>query len=553
MPRDLVTPQQWVSRTGLMFRSRGTKLEAIDDAYYEYYEFQSRKTAHKLYVAMKAYLEAHGRFWAKVDRNTKSDGLMEDVFRKVQWTETAVPNTAEAKLKAALAADAPKARLGVLYLFSNLEVNTQGLSIALEGGFSLVGGSTPLTTGGLSESTKGYVDGGVGAAAKLGGLGAKQLRSKETAVTRAQHVVAPKPPPSPSDFDLITLDTANWGPGFYLMELGAELYQTIKKKIGELVEWAIAKIQQNEATAWSVAGKAKNLLINAVVGYVAKHAAPFVGAGLDILGGVTQAISAAKQRIQVFLQRAKFQIQAGHPELLANAIEKEMNWAIGAGLFNALKGAGKVGLLTISAGASAIGEAIMAGVEFIVKTLLRWREGERLRTFLAEARTHYAASAMPDMEPEPEPDWEQVPTRGRSGAVTEPPKHRVRTQMIPRPGSLVTDLAKFTAFFESGCNASPCVPMLTLNSGICGDLTQMMRLFDDAGAVLEREAAQTSFDAAAGYFTTLKGYGKSYMKKSGFTFTSPEPTVRGLLGHAVGDHADGPVSKWDAALGVLGA
>ena len=45
---------------------------------------------------------------------------------------------------------------------------------------------------------------------------------------------------------------------------------------------------------------------------------------------------------------------------------------------------------------------------------------------------------------------------------------------------------RFKAFYEEGCNASACVPMLTLNTGICGDLMMLMRLLDDRGQVLVR-------------------------------------------------------------------
>lgn len=52
---------------------------------------------------------------------------------------------------------------------------------------------------------------------------------------------------------------------------------------------------------------------------------------------------------------------------------------------------------------------------------------------------------------------------------------------------LLDDPERFREFYQEGANASVCIPILTLNSGICGDLMQMARIYDDDDARITQQ------------------------------------------------------------------
>ena len=128
---------------------------------------------------------------------------------------------------------------------------------------------------------------------------------------------------------------------------------------------------------------------------------------------------------------------------------------------------------------------------------------------------------------------------------------------------IVFDDRAFMSLFERGCQASVCVPMLTLNSGITGDLMMFTKMFDDTGGILGQGSglssqgnkpsagAQRQFDAAASYWTQLKESGRNYLESTGFTFTSSDRVVGGLMWHALNHHKGGPKSTGDKVLSFL--
>src|SRR5690606_27116998 len=97
---------------------------------------------------------------------------------------------------------------------------------------------------------------------------------------------------------------------------------------------------------------------------------------------------------------------------------------------------------------------------------------------------------------------------------------------------LVDDVDEFRDFYQEGVNASVSIPILTLNSGICGDLMQMIQMYDARSAVISQE----SFDAAARYFQRLKLWGAQHIQKNGINFSSNYRNVGNLLHHAVYGH-----------------
>jgi len=276
-------------------------------------------------------------------------------------------------------------------------------------------------------------------------------------------------------------------------------------------------------------------LTNFILGKVLVHAAPIVGNAIEIAQGICQSIAAAKERILAYQRRNRFIIAPGHPTQIGHAIETQMNWSIAKGAYNAAKGGAKLAGNLASYGASALIDVIAACVEFAWKFLSRLFEAHWMKSWIDDLRGQ---------------------TSNRNEWRADP------SDNVWRP-RIVYDDAAFTELFERGCEASACVPMLTLNSGISGDQMMFMKMFDDTGGILGQgsgqsslgnkpsAAAQKQFDAATAYWTQLKEWGRNYLAGTGFTFASSDPVARGLMWHAIQHHQGGSMSTGDKVLSFL--
>src|SRR5690606_1019610 len=146
------------------------------------------------------------------------------------------------------------------------------------------------------------------------------------------------------------------------------------------------------------------------------------------------------------------------------------------------KGALSAAFGALTAGiASLITEVVLTVVNF----LRRFFEKSRIEAFC-----HKAAVQLTDLR-----------ERGYNLGSAEANKGRFFTR-------LVDDVDEFRDFYQEGVNASVSIPILTLNSGICGDLMQMIQMYDARSAVISQE----SFDAAARYFQRLKLWGAQHIQ-----------------------------------------
>jgi hypothetical protein len=142
-------------------------------------------------------------------------------------------------------------------------------------------------------------------------------------------------------------------------------------------------------------------------------------------------------------------------------------------------------------------------------------EMSNVQTFLFEARVLLAAER-------------------RLGSV-DPVSGRITPNLSVARGGLINDPKAFNAFFDRGCKASVTVPMLTLNSGICGNAMTYTKMYQSDASKAE-VIAQTTFNNSTAFFSLLKATGARYLRNKGFTFSSPRPDVNGYLVHAVRDH-----------------
>jgi hypothetical protein len=532
----IVDPKQWLSRTSLLLsRTRSPTLLRVDEAYANYYSLRSEPNQLALHQALNDYLIEKGRNWEKVDRNIRSGGLMAYLHNVTRPAPVA---------KNVLVKRVPESRHGLLYLWQNAQVNTQWGKIALEGALSIGGTTTGLLQASNYQPGESLQGLGVIANNTPGNTAATVLGSGVPTVGKL--ALAPKgeairnPDPNPEQhapviklMDLPDDPTVIERAKRFFGDKFNTVYGIISTKIKEMLRDLAMKFARGGFIG-SLGGLVAKL-VSFVIGKILVHAAPFVGNAVVITQGICQAVIAAKDRITAYQRRGMFVIAAGHPALIGHEIETQMNWAIGKGVYNAAKGGAKLAGNLLSLGASALIDVIAACMEFVWKFLTRFFEGRWMKEWITVVKS-YTRNRN---------DWKADPKDG-----------------VWRP-RIVYDEAAFKSLFELGCQASVCVPMLTLNSGISGDLMMFMKMFDDTGGILGQGTGQSSdgtrpsagaqkqFDAGSAYWTQLKEFGRNYLESTGFTFTSSDPVARGLMWHAIKHHQGGAMSTGDKVLHFL--
>jgi len=479
----MVTPEEWVSRTKVMIGRRSQSMLKVDAAYEQYYKLRSEENAKNLHTVLEAYLKEKGGNWAKVDRNKNSNGLMQSIFDL----------TGPKKTQDVLEKRIPESRHGVIYLWGNTVVYTQWAKFFLEGAFNLVsaysGDNTPILNIPQNDIVGNVAD---LATTPLGWLKQDSTGKKvslQPAVARQSSVATLEDLPSESI--LVKIKQT-------LGKMFEKIYDLIKNGVRTIYEKIKMNYDRVQDIAWNVLQK----LILYVLQQVCASIVPFVGAAFDLFSALKDSIEGISARVTAAYHRSKFIVMPGHPQMIADGIEKQMNWAIGKGLFGVLKSGAKIGAAVMSVGASTIGDILASAFEFVIKFVLRYFEGSQMRMFVDIARKHL-----------------EIKRKGPDG--------------VERP-AIAYDTTRFNHLFSFGCDASPCVPMLTLNSGITGDQMMFMKMFDDTDA--HNVVDQETFNHATEYFNLLKGTGRDYLRDSGFQFTSQKNDVRGYLWHAVTHH-----------------
>lgn len=551
-----VTPQEWISRTALTFGRRAGTLAKLDQAYAAYFADQnSQLLAGRLLDQLDAYKKEIGGDWSKAERNTKSGGLialtharlLQEAKRRGWWKA----GTGD-KAAAALATyDIPHSRYGVLFLLGNTTISMDSWSIGLEGlsavgtavgtGFttnthhlhSLKDANPTVTIDGKTIAQSDLVSGG-GLLAKVGAKAAASAAPK----IAAKHVGEVKASELSYGFPCTRAGIAEIqeDPELYLnpimlpatLVVGAgtliadaihNLRVLLVDLVTKLFEYVRSKMLADSVWAWDMGGIAVKKLIKYIVGKCLKAAAPLIGGVMDLGSGLAKTFTAAKERVGVWLLRRKIQLNEGHPTLLANAIENEMSKGIFTGLWSVLKGVASLALQSFLPGAGNLVNAVVTGVEWLVKVVWRLWEESKIRKFLAEATQLFQIEKSLATA---------TPVQGKNTLGLE-----YQPNMDPKKGGIIHDLEGFKKFFQRGCEASPVIPMITLNSGICGSLMTLLKMFDGREQTM---ITQQAYSDGAEYFYRLKEHGRAYIKKSGFQLTSMHPSVKGYLGHAVSHH-----------------
>lgn len=535
-PPALVNPEEWISRTSATLSPRSASLVQVDKAYARWYaSTRDRAAQADLLQALDAYLLANGKFWHKVSRNTSSNGLMAYIHGLVKEAHSGKADVLQVQ-------DIPLSRYGVLYLLGNTNLANDHWKM----GFEAVEQAGSVVAAGLKGSLSAAPIPGTPFTAHhatsaglpaVGRMGAGLVASPSGQRSDGRSFIkatAPAPAPVPHGLAYTTKAAAalTRHPGMPTVAAGALMagalvgdaavnaYNALKALVQQAVEALVQKVQRvlmtDGLTIWSVSGALLRQAVVQAVEFIAGHAVPFLKSGMELGHNIVKSIEHIYQNGVVMRLRCQhFHINPGHTASIANAIQLSMLGDLGKSLLSVGLSAGKLFLEGVTGGAAALATALVSALEWLVKWLMTQHEKSNIQQFLAEARAALAAER-------------------RLGTV-DPETRRIKPNLSASRGGLINDPKAFTAFFDRGCKASVTIPMLTLNSGICGHAMTYTKMFkSDASnaAVIE----QRTFDNSVAYFSQLKAVGARYLRNKGFTYSSALPDVNGYLMHAVRDH-----------------
>ncbi|MGE0332864.1 MAG: hypothetical protein AB7P37_19470 [Ramlibacter sp.] len=583
-PKAVVSPTEWVRRTSLTFKKRSADTLKVDEAYAAWSANPGRTAAAiNLHKVLREYLKSKGGLWSRVERDKVSGGLIEWVYQEVQKVPGVMPPAPSPAQAALQNTDIPHSRYGVLYLLGNIDIDMSALAITLEGVSALgniagqalstnmnhLGNDTlaARTVDVMGHSVKtGAISGAGAAAVKLAGT---KLEGRVDPATKPRHhVLAPPPPKRPEPGFPLTLgmyELVKEDPILMLnpFMLGATIVGTVgaavidalnslrivlQNAVTDLAHYILREVANPSAKSLATLGATIKGMVKFVVGKCLASAAPFVGGALDLAGGLVQTFKAAKVRIGAWMQRRKIVLNPGHPELLANGIESQMDKGIFAGLWTILKGVANTALTVLLPGASALVAAVVTGIEWLVKIIWRLIEQYQIGEFFKEARKLFLKERALASRVVTEGVRNYTDSMGRKQHARVS-YTRYEPNLDKNSGGLIHNLDEFTKFFQSGCDASPLIPMIVLNSGICGSLMVLLMMFDDLNRPL---TTQAMYDTGNAYFTRLKQFSRGYMAGSGFNFKVNISTtgsydfeaegrerkfLQGLLNHSLRDHA----------------
>ena len=472
MRKDLIEHRKWLSRTFVIGKPRSPELKAIDAALKAYELSGQDRDLDTIRTALAAWKQKEfksGHSWKASVRN--KDKAFEELGQRLDLEPVQNFYTK----------DLMHSRLGILYLFSEMEVESGLFEVIVSGGLNLAG--NVANVGGTFTASQ---DGAALATAIGTELGSLQVISSEALKMEAK-------PPAASNPKLSSiLNSIKTHLESFAKQIWDHLTSMFKKDANKswidfAGEW------------WSrITG-----VINAVLNQVAQSAAPFVGAAFDIVQGTAKTIKACYERYQTYTRAKGVDMNDGHPAVIVKSIERTMTLGIGEGLYQALKGAATVGATAASAGAGAILSIIVAGCELIAKVVYRLWEGSKMKAFFADCKDRY--------------------------------KHHKSASKISDDDLLHSGVA-FGAWYRAAAYTLPCLSALALCSGMTGDKMMYLSMFKDQKDLVPvkpgefmNPISQSEFDRGVTYIDKLKKTSKGYLSDSGFKFSSTDKVVEGLL------------------------
>lgn len=537
-PSVLVKPSvptlaEWMSRTSIRFRIRGDGMKKLDQAFANYLA-SGQANPILMLNALDEYLRLKGGEWRRVDRNQASGGMLQRLHEQLIERLHVERDRGLDEIQRVLV---PESRFGFLYLSGQMRIDMNGVGLMgqwLATEASLAHAEVFATLG--DEHQVGKIGEMAVTATKISGAvsGTATLASVATSYVSSTHAASTKGPDREVHLrkhPALTRQAGFRSLPLHTRELGGETegrlaslmarFQTFGHaamqffhKVGAALEKAGTAIARTYRVYEGTILKILNRLVRFILCQVLEASVPFLGDALKLGSALVKTIDQSITATQLWIERTRFSFNTGHPEMMAKAVEQQLHMGMGEGLLDALKSAGALTASVFVPGTGAIVNGLVNGIKWITVAIKRLVEQSRIDTFLGEM-AHI---------------WKKESTlvkRNAEGQM-QPDMDKSSTSLIHQPEA-------FNELFKRGCNASALIPMLALNSGICGNMMTYLKMANDSSTGLIGQAA---FDAGDRYFTRIKCLARDYMRSADFMFRGDTPHVQRLIDHAVNDHAE---------------
>jgi hypothetical protein len=269
--------------------------------------------------------------------------------------------------------------------------------------------------------------------------------------------------------------------------------QGIASSVTQAVFAQVAADEPDETDAklndiWETIPGGLEMVCELIAEKVMDEMVPFLSNGVAATTGLLKALHDGSDRFVVFVQGRKVALVPGVPTTTIDGIKRAMDHAVLTDVYEVLKGGGNLALDGLTAGiAGEITGIACSAVETLVAFARKAHDFYRIRLFLNDAKAL----------------WVQR----------------------DRPTSLHRQPYAFNRWYRKAAMRVPVIPVLTLNSGVCGDKMRLLCMFTQEGEVI----TQQNFDKGVAYIDKVKGWGSAYLADSPYTFTSEDKLVAELI------------------------
>ena len=528
--------KRWIDETKT-WKLRSSKLRAVDNSI-RAYSVQGGGTPGNL-AAVKRAFEA----WkaSKEDWNESSRNQSGIIAELEGYLSASVPRS-NAYLESQR-----DGRLGMLFVFGGLEVDTKLFNLVVESawdagsavfGFDQTQSAIEGSMGGASDFLKDNVPGlpGMILDSSLVKKGRDMLIDKagssmEARKNRGQPPVPPpRPVPNAAPMGAIKRGSPALGGSFRItsgivstaeFEKPEPVPSILPAWVTSLINSIRQKLREFATTVWNALkkqfdrfqeepfdfmrewGARIGTVINFIVSKVAAQAAPIVGGSIEIAKGLVDVVRACGIKYETYILGKNVNMSPGHPAAVVDAIDLIQTVGVGKGLYDTLKGAGQLAL-DVTTGAGGIVSLVVSCCEVLAKFIHRLWDTSRMKSFATKCQALYTAN-------------KDVIATGAVGT-------------LPRAG-------EFGVFLRGYLLTTPTLACLALVSNFAGDAMQWLDMnstFNRAqGASADSwkkgnaqfDAAAKSFAEGKTYLDNLKKTARKYLVDSGFDFKHRDPSV----------------------------
>lgn len=541
--------RRWKNETAVTLKLRSTELKALDKAI-ERYCNPGGGTAANLALVKTSFRAWKGSASGRNTSSRNASGIVEELEGYLNGT-TPMNN--------AYLSSQVDGRLGLLYVYGGLDVDTKLFNLVLESAFEL--GSAAFNFSGTQDDLKKAMPTSMDKEVRenLGSLAGDVLgddivkagrdklidRAGDAYANRGQKNQAiPTPPPRPAPralagaplpkVNLATGGTLRMDKGLNsaqaleqpaseppnaVLQFSRDVINAIREKLKQFAAHVWAKLKQqfdkfqeapfDYTKEWGArVATLINFIVCKILGEVGRAAAPIVGGAIAIGKGVADTISACKDKYDTWIVTKEVDFSPGHPQAVVDSIKLTQTAGIGQGIYGTLKGATQLGLDVGAAASGAIFGLVVSACEILAKFIHRLWDSSRLKSFAIKCQAMY--------------------TRNKALIDSGKEANELRA-------------GEFGKMMRTYMLTCPTIACVGLTSNYAGDAMQWLDMnstFNKGAKVSNADwkAGNKEFDDAAASFakgtealTHLKKLARDFLVDSGFVFKHRDDSVAFFL------------------------